>query len=123
MDFPFPAALNWLAIIKHFMVKKNVIKKLEAGVSGGRHNSLLDNSSHLLGYISSVIIALKYIGGRWGIPVSDRPHSPVEMVDKVIDWAEEYEEDSGGEDSDDESGLDGKLCTYIQMARVFMNQH
>ena len=105
------------------MVKKNVIKKLEAGVSGGRHNSLLDNSSHLLGYISSVIIALKYIGGRWGIPVSDRPHSPVEMVDKVIDWAEEYEEDSGGEDSDDESGLDGKLCTYIQMARVFMNQH
>ena len=68
-------------------------------------------------------MALKYGGGRWGIPAADRPHSPAEMVDDVMDWAEEDEEDSGGEDSDDESGLDGKLCTYIQTARVFMNQH
>ena len=54
----FPATLDWLATIKQFMVQKNVIEKLEAGMSGGRHNS-----SHLLGNISSVIILLLHAGG------------------------------------------------------------
>ena len=39
-----------------------------------------------------------------------------------MDWTEDDDEDSGGEDSDDEV-LDGKLCTYVQTARVFMTQH
>ena len=122
----FPAALEWLAAVKQFMVQKNVIEKLENGVTVGRHGTMLDNLSHLLNYVSDVIVALKYGGGRWGIPAGglERPHSPgVEAGDvDDMDWTEDDDEDSGGEDSDDEM-LDGKLCTYVQTARVFMTQH
>ena len=124
----FPAALEWLAVVKQFMVQKNVIEKLEAGVTAGRHGTMLDNCSHLLAYISDVVVALKYGGGRWGIPscgAADRPGSPGGEAGQEADemsWTEEEDEDSGGEESDDEL-LDGKLCTYIQTARVFMTQH
>merc|ERR1711994_259816 len=89
---------------------------------------MLDNCSHLLAYISDVIVALKYGGGRWGIPscgAADRPGSPGGEAGQEADemsWTEEEDEDSGGEESDDEL-LYGKLCTYIQTARVFMTQH
>ena len=123
----FPAAMEWLQVIKQFVVQKNVVEKLENGVSSGRHTIMLDNCSHLLNYISDIIIALKYGSGRWGIPSGvDRPNSPTPDGDLMDDlsWTEEAPEDdeSGGEDSDDEA-LDGKLCTYIQTARVFMTQH
>ena len=123
----FPAAMEWLQVVKQFVVQKNVVEKLENGVSSGRHSVMLDNCSHLLNYISDIIIALKYGSGRWGIPSGvDRPNSPTpdgELMDD-LSWTEEVPEDdeSGGEDSDDEA-LDGKLCTYIQTARVFMSQH
>ena len=120
----FPAALDWLMIVKQFMTQKNVIEKLENGVTAGRHGTMLDNCSHLLNYISEVTIALKYGGGRWGIPSGvERPSSPCdgEMVEDMS-WSDEEDEDSGGEDSDEEQ-LDGKLCTYTQTARVFMTQH
>ena len=120
----FPAALDWLLIVKQFMTQKNVIEKLENGVTAGRHGTMLDNCSHLLNYVSEVTIALKYGGGRWGIPSGvERPSSPSaegELEDMA--WSDEEDEDSGGEDSDEEQ-LDGKLCTYTQTARVFMTQH
>ena len=122
----FPAALEWLGIVKQFMTQKNVIEKLENGVTAGRHSTMLDNCSHLLNYISEVSIALKYGGGRWGIPSGvERPSSPSgegEMVEDSVSWSDEDDDDSAGEDSDEEQ-LDGKLCTYTQTARVFMTQH
>ena len=122
----FPAALEWLGVVKQFMTQKNVIEKLENGVTAGRHSTMLDNCSHLLNYISEVSIALKYGGGRWGIPSGvERPSSPAgegEMVEDTVSWSDEEEDDSAGEDSDEEQ-LDGKLCTYTQTARVFMTQH
>ena len=58
---------------------------------------ILDNCSHLLNYISHVIVALKYSGGWWGIPVDQRPNSPplVETGDIVdnISWTEDDDED------------------------------
>ena len=115
----FPAALEWLMVVKQFMTQKNVIEKLENGVTAGRHSSMLDNCSHLLNYISELTIALKYGGGRWGIPSGvERPSSPCadgEMVEES--WSDEEDDDSAGEDSDEEQ-LDGKLCTYTQTARV-----
>ena len=58
---------------------------------------ILANCSHLLNYISHVIVALKYSGGWWGIPVDQRPNSPplVETGDIVdnISWTEDDDED------------------------------
>ena len=58
---------------------------------------ILANYSHLLNYISHVIVALKYSGGWWGIPVDQRPNSPplVETGDIVdnISWTEDDDED------------------------------
>ena len=123
----FPAALDWLMVVKQFVVQKNVVEKLEGGVSSGRHAVMLDNCAHLLNYIADMVIALRYGGGRWGIPAGvERPGSPgpEQDADDLGSWTEEGPEDeeSGGEDSDDEL-LGGKLCTYSQTARVFMTQH
>ena len=38
------------------MVQKNVIEKLEAGVTTGRHTTMLDNCHHLLSYVNDVLI-------------------------------------------------------------------
>jgi E3 ubiquitin-protein ligase UBR4 len=105
-----------------FVVQKNVVEELENRVSSGRHTVMLDNCSHLLNYISDIIITLKYGSGRWGIPSGvDRSNSPTPDSERMDDlsWTEEVPEDdeSGGDDSDDEA-LDGKLCTYIQTVSV-----
>ena len=63
--------------------------------------------------------------GRSSVP---RPTSPSEGADggqdNDGDWIDDVQDDdeSGGEDSDDES-LCNKLCTYTQTQKEFMNQH
>ena len=51
----------------------------------------------------------------------------VGLLGALEGWPEELlgepDDESGGEDSDDASALDTKLCTYIQTAKVFMSQH
>ena len=56
-------------------------------------------------------------------PPHDVEAGPSQEVDS--DWADDLameEEDSGGEDSDDES-LNSKLCTFTMTQKEFMNQH
>ena len=122
-----PAAIQWLATVKQILTQGKVVSLLEQGVTGGRHSAMLDNASTLLTYILDLVIALKYGSGRWCLPTSSRPSSPGpddKEGDDCASWTEDGldDDDSAGEESDDE-GMDSKLCTYTQTARVFMNQH
>ena len=140
----FPAALEWLEVVKRYTVQKNVLEKLEQGVNSGRHMLVLENTSHLLGYVSSVVLALKYGASRWGLPSpSDVANAgTTTTADDEMSWTDDLlgdededgvsigdaasDDDGGGnnddEDEDDEA-LEDKLCTYTQTARVYMNQH
>ena len=127
-----PATVQWLQQTKQFLVQKNVVGKLEQGVTSGRHTAMMENCSHLLNYICDLVVALRYGSGRWCLPSSSsRPSSPGLITATAgedekddVSWTEEGpdDEDSAAEDSDDEA-MDGKLCTYTHTARVFMNQH
>ena len=126
-----PAAVQWLQQTKQFLVQKNVVGKLEQGVTSGRHTAMMENCSHLLNYICDLGVALRYGSGRWCLPSSSRPSSPGPITATAgedekddVSWTEEGpdDEDSAAEDSDEEA-MDGKLCTYTHTARVFMNQH
>ena len=122
-----PAAIQWLATVKQFLTQSKVVGKLEQGVTGGRHSAMMENASTLLTYILDLVVALRYGSGRWCLPSSSRPSSPGpddKEGDDCASWTEDGldDDDSAGEESDDE-GMDSKLCTYTQTARVFMNQH
>ena len=56
-----------------------------------------------------------------------RPTSPTEadsQLENDLEWVEDglEDEDSGGEDSDDDS-IANKLCTFTTTQKEFMNQH
>ena len=47
----FSAVADWLEVVKKYLVQKNVVEKLEAGNSSGRHMIMLENATTLLQYI------------------------------------------------------------------------
>jgi E3 ubiquitin-protein ligase UBR4 len=141
----FRAALEWLELVKRYTLQKNVLEKLEQGVQAGRHMLVLENASHLLSYVSNVVLALKYGASRWGLPSSSEAAAAAgastTAADDEMSWTDELlEDDDGGascvevasdddggvvdeEEDEDEETLEDKLCTYTQTARVYMNQH
>ena len=54
----FKASLEWLYTGKTYLMQKNVIEKLEQGItSTGCHSVMLDNMCHVLNYVSQPFLA------------------------------------------------------------------
>ncbi len=120
------------------MVQKDVIEKLENGVEIGSHAVMLENTCQLLSYVNDFAWAVQLSvdpsnGGEGPLDMSmvARPTTPSEGQERHLggdDYGDNWgvdevdDDDSGGEDSDDES-LCNKLCTYTQTQKEFMNQH
>ncbi|KAK7862494.1 hypothetical protein R5R35_005919 [Gryllus longicercus] len=118
----FSAVMSWLELCKQYLVQKDVTEKLEAGHSSGKHRHMLDATCFLLTYMADIVGALcPPAPGRATSPPWEGELPP----DLDSDWADELgheDEESGGEDSDEDS-LCNKLCTFTITQREFMNQH
>uniref|UniRef100_W5MAW8 Ubiquitin protein ligase E3 component n-recognin 4 n=1 Tax=Lepisosteus oculatus TaxID=7918 RepID=W5MAW8_LEPOC len=117
------AAVDWLARCKKYLTQKNVVEKVSANVTQGKHASMLECTCHIISYLADVMNALRQGGGQGS------SHLLVEGEERAIevdsDWVEELaveEEDSQAEDSDEDS-LCNKLCTFTITQKEFMNQH
>ena len=51
----FKDCLHWLSTCKDYLKQKNVIEKLEEGVTTGCHAVMLDNMCNVLSYVSRCI--------------------------------------------------------------------
>jgi len=118
----FSAATEWLELCKQHLTQPTVVEKLRAGVSTGKHRLVLDSACYLLNYVGDVVAALcPSPPGRATSPPWEGELPPELDSDWTDDLGHEDDE-SGGEDSDEDS-LCNKLCTFTITQREFMNQH
>uniref|UniRef100_A0A2R5LN58 Putative e3 ubiquitin-protein ligase ubr4 n=1 Tax=Ornithodoros turicata TaxID=34597 RepID=A0A2R5LN58_9ACAR len=126
----FVAATEWLEKSIGCIAIKDVLEKLEENAVEGKHQALMESTCHLLSYIADVVGALKLLAdrstsqGRSGA-VSPPCDGDLQHPEADSDWADEMgpdDEESGGEDSDEDS-LCNKLCTFTMTQKEFMNQH
>ena len=131
----FRECTGWLAVCNNYIAQKNVVEKLEGGVTTGNHAVMVENACQLLGYMFEVITAVHDAveadrgaagpfsagGNRPGSPVDGEGNAENEASDYWMDDPQD-DDDSAAEDSDDDS-LCNKLCTYTQTQKEFMNQH
>ncbi|XP_066993474.2 E3 ubiquitin-protein ligase UBR4 [Anabrus simplex] len=118
----FSAATDWLELCKQYLVQPDVVEKLEAGQGSGKHRLMLDAACYLLNYVGDVVAALcPTPPGRATSPPWEG-ETPPELDSDWIDDLGHEEDESGGEDSDEDS-LCNKLCTFTITQREFMNQH
>ncbi|XP_028980055.2 E3 ubiquitin-protein ligase UBR4 isoform X4 [Esox lucius] len=117
------AAIDWLTRCKKYLTQKNVVEKVSANVSQGKHATMLECSCHIISYLADVMNALRQGSGQGSSMLL------VDGEDKAIevdsDWVEELaveDDDSQAEDSDEDS-LCNKLCTFTITQKEFMNQH
>ncbi|XP_076455251.1 E3 ubiquitin-protein ligase UBR4-like isoform X3 [Babylonia areolata] len=120
----FQATTEWLQLCKDHLSEKEVREHL---VQSGKPSSpgLLETLCCLLSYIGDVLAALKKGMDRGGAASPTMDVDTAAPADADSDWAEDMtqeEDDSGGEDSDEES-LNNKLCTFTITQKEFMNQH
>uniref|UniRef100_A0A673LQI7 E3 ubiquitin-protein ligase UBR4-like n=1 Tax=Sinocyclocheilus rhinocerous TaxID=307959 RepID=A0A673LQI7_9TELE len=117
------AAIDWLTRCKKYLYQKNVVEKVSANVSQGKHASMLECACHIISYLADVMNALRQSGGQGSSQLLMEGEEKAIEVDS--DWVEELaveEEDSQAEDSDEDS-LCNKLCTFTITQKEFMNQH
>ncbi|RZF46968.1 hypothetical protein LSTR_LSTR017013 [Laodelphax striatellus] len=121
----FTAATKWLDICKEYLCRKEVVSKLESGHGGP--NMMVDSTSYLVNYLGDIVSALcpsASYGGRAASPPWDGEILP--LPDPDADWIDdlghEDDDESGGDDSDEDS-LCNKLCTFTITQKEFMNQH
>ncbi|XP_044730066.1 E3 ubiquitin-protein ligase UBR4 isoform X3 [Chrysoperla carnea] len=127
----FIAAIDWLQICKQYLTQPDVLQKIESGQITGKHTAMLDSTCCLLSYIGDIISALipqtpgtstsSIIGTNRALSPPWEGEVPAELDPEWLDDVNE-EEDSGAEDSDEDS-LCNKLCTYTVTQKEFMNQH
>ncbi|KAK6636982.1 hypothetical protein RUM43_010649 [Polyplax serrata] len=118
----FKAAIEWLQISKQFLTQKEVLEKIEVGAAIGRHRTMLDSTCHLLNYVSEIVTALgPATVGRATSPPWDND-APLDLDCDWMDDVGHDDDESGGEDSDEDS-LCNKLCTFTISQKEFMNQH
>uniref|UniRef100_A0A4W3HBC8 Ubiquitin protein ligase E3 component n-recognin 4 n=1 Tax=Callorhinchus milii TaxID=7868 RepID=A0A4W3HBC8_CALMI len=117
------AAVDWLCKCKKYLSQKNVLEKVGANVTQGKHVGMLDCTCHIMTYLADVMNALRLSTGQGST------HLLVDGEERAIevdsDWVEDLaveEEDSQAEDSDEDS-LCNKLCTFTITQKEFMNQH
>ncbi|XP_066906272.1 E3 ubiquitin-protein ligase UBR4 [Halyomorpha halys] len=118
----FLAATHWINICKDELCEKEVLKNIENGDSGG---SLVESACAALRYVGDIVHALG--------PAPQRAPSPPWEGEVVIppdpgdvDWMEDLtheEDDESGGDESDEDSLCNKLCTFTITQKEFMNQH
>uniref|UniRef100_A0A8D8THS7 E3 ubiquitin-protein ligase UBR4 n=1 Tax=Cacopsylla melanoneura TaxID=428564 RepID=A0A8D8THS7_9HEMI len=123
----FEASVKWLESIKASLTADPGFKSIALGNDAELNSVILDNISYLLIYMSEFIVALfpkgmsksltEYVGESEAFPPP---------LDLDIEWNDdvthEDDEDSGGDESDEDS-LCNKLCTYTITQKEFMNQH
>uniref|UniRef100_A0A8C2KCQ3 Ubiquitin protein ligase E3 component n-recognin 4 n=1 Tax=Cyprinus carpio TaxID=7962 RepID=A0A8C2KCQ3_CYPCA len=117
------AAIDWLTRCKKYLYQKNVVEKVTANVSQGKHASMLECACHIISYLADVMNALRQSSGQGSSQLLMEGEEKAIEVDS--DWVEELaveEEDSQAEDSDEDS-LCNKLCTFTITQKEFMNQH
>ncbi|XP_078094991.1 E3 ubiquitin-protein ligase UBR4 isoform X5 [Mustelus asterias] len=117
------AAVDWLGKCKKYLSQKNVLEKVGANVTQGKHVGMLDCACHIMSYLADVMNAMRQNSGQGST------HLVVDGEERAIevdsDWVEDLvveEEDSQAEDSDEDS-LCNKLCTFTITQKEFMNQH
>ncbi|KAL1020637.1 hypothetical protein UPYG_G00002740 [Umbra pygmaea] len=117
------AAIDWLTRCKKYLTQKNVVEKVSANVTQGKHATMLECWCHIISYLADVMNALRQSSGQGSsILLVDGEEKAIE-VDS--DWVEELaveDDDSQAEDSDEDS-LCNKLCTFTITQKEFMNQH
>ncbi|XP_077505275.1 E3 ubiquitin-protein ligase-like protein poe isoform X4 [Amblyomma americanum] len=126
----FMAATDWLETCKKYLSQKDVLEKLEANVSSGKHQVIMNSACYLLSYVADLVGSLKLLAerplivGRLGA-ASPPLDGDAQHPEPDSDWADELgpeDDESGGEDSDEDS-LCNKLCTFTMTQKEFMNQH
>lgn len=131
----FPCAIKWVEMCRLYLSNNQVFAQQSVvdSCSSERVKMVLDATSCLLNYISSVLDALKLISS-----ISSYRNSDVEAQDYQgniqTDWVDEGpcfnvgdddgddDDEESVDDSDDES-LCNKLCTFTLTQKDFVNQH
>ncbi|XP_075228020.1 E3 ubiquitin-protein ligase-like protein poe isoform X3 [Lycorma delicatula] len=121
----FCACTEWLEICKNYLCKKEVLTKLETNT--GTANLMVESTCYMVNYVCDIVSALcppSASGGRAASPPWDGETLP--PPDPDTDWMDELghedDDESGGDDSDEDS-LCNKLCTFTITQKEFMNQH
>ncbi|XP_071821604.1 E3 ubiquitin-protein ligase UBR4-like isoform X2 [Apostichopus japonicus] len=125
----FQAAYGWLEECQELLSQKDVIEKMKQANPDGmekiffqQNEVTVDAACCILSYIADILSTLKQSSERVAMTAYDMETT---SMDVDSDWADEMgvdDEDSGGEDSDEDS-LCNKLCTFTLTQKVFMNQH
>ena len=117
------ASINWLNICIDYLSKKEVLEKIELGITVGRHQIILHSVSYILSYLELVFEALKSIS-------IEHQQTADEQADATgntePDWADDLaccEEDETTSEGSEEDTINSRLCTYTVTQKEFMNQH
>ncbi|XP_055769976.1 E3 ubiquitin-protein ligase UBR4-like isoform X2 [Salvelinus fontinalis] len=117
------AAIDWLTRCKKYLTQKNVVEKVSANVSQGKHASILECSCHIISYLADVMNALRQSSGQGSsVLLVDGEEKAVEVDSDWVDELAVEDDDSQAEDSDEDSQCN-KLCTFTITQKEFMNQH
>ncbi|XP_045063212.1 E3 ubiquitin-protein ligase UBR4-like isoform X2 [Coregonus clupeaformis] len=117
------AAIDWLTRCKKYLTQKNVVEKVSANVSQGKHASMLECCCHIISYLADVMNALRQGSGQGSsVLLVDGEEKAVEVDSDWVDELAVEDDDSQAEDSDEDSQCN-KLCTFTITQKEFMNQH
>uniref|UniRef100_A0A8C8CQK5 UBR-type domain-containing protein n=1 Tax=Oncorhynchus tshawytscha TaxID=74940 RepID=A0A8C8CQK5_ONCTS len=117
------AAIDWLTRCKKYLTQKNVVEKVSANVSQGKHASILECSCHIISYLADVMNTLRQSSGQGSsVLLVDGEEKAVEVDSDWVDELAVEDDDSQAEDSDEDSQCN-KLCTFTITQKEFMNQH
>ena len=116
------ASINWLNICIDYLSKKEVLEKIELGITVGRHQIILHSVSYILSYLELVFEALKSIS----IEASADEPTDAHCAPLEPDWTDDLaccEEDETTSEGSEEDTINSRLCTYTVTQKEFMNQH
>ena len=115
------ASIDWLNICISYLSKKEVLEKIELGITVGRHQIILHSASYILSYLELVFEALRSIS-------FEQQTQNDQAIDnnQELDWTDDLnccEEDDTTSEGSEEDTLNSRLCTFTITQKEFMNQH
>ncbi|KOB59232.1 putative ubiquitin protein ligase E3 component n-recognin 4, partial [Operophtera brumata] len=120
----FPAAVSWFSACVDNLSNPEVLEKLEEGQLDGNLAPQIESACVLLSYLTDALHAINTSQSHSWRSISPTWESPSDLgFDFEYNEEQQDEEDTSADDSDEDTMLQYKLCTFTVTQREFMNQH